>query len=201
MSNSKAKLYKKAAEKPSQLEETVAQALFDIENSSTDLKNDVKDLYIASAKEIETTIKGKKGKNIILISVPVPCLKLLNKVHARLVPELEKKLKNPVLFIAKRTIQSKWLKTHKSQMRPRNRTLTSVHDSILEDLVLPGSIIGRRIRHRLDGSTVMKVALDQNDEPALRDKIDAIAHIYKKLTTKEVQFEFRQELSFYTLKK
>jgi len=201
MSGYKAKLYKKASENPTPLEETVAQALFDIENSSTELKNDLKDLFIANAKEVETVIKGKKGKNFILIFIPVPCLKLLQKVHARLVPELEKKLKNPVLFVAKRTIQSKWRKLHRSQMRPRSRTLTAVHDAILEDLVLPSTIIGRRIRHRLDGSTVQKIFLDQNDEPVLKDKIDAIAHIYKKITTKEVQFEFRPEWTFYTLKK
>ena len=82
---------------------------------------------------------------------------MLHKIQPKLVPELEKRLKTTVLVVAKRTIQSKWIKTHKSQQRPRNRTLTSVYDSVLEDLCQPAAIIGKRFRHKLDGSLVTKV--------------------------------------------
>jgi len=197
----KTKLFKQAAENPSKLEETVAQAIYDLENSSTEWKNDLKDLYIAGVKEVDFTPKGKKGRNVYIVYVPYPCLKLSQKIHKRFVPELESRLKAYCLFVAKRTIQSKWLKTHKSQKRPNNRTLTEVHNAILEDLVMPANIIGKRYRHRLDGSVVVKCILDQNDKDLIEDKLEAITHIYKKLTTKEVVFEYRAEQHFYTIKK
>ena len=100
------------------------------------------------------------GKKAIVIFVPVPQLKSFQKIQTRLVRELEKKFSGKhVVFIAQRRILPKpTRKTNKlKQKRPRSRTLLAVHNSILDDLVYPAEIVGKRIRIRLDGSRLFKV--------------------------------------------
>ena len=167
-----AKFWKRKDKALSKIEEQVGTILLDLENSSSELKTDLKDFYLDSVKEVEVTLSKGKTKNIYLVFVPFVCLKLLQKVHKKIVLDVEKKLKATVLFIAKRNIQSKWVKTHKSQMRPRSRTLTSVHEGILEDLVLPGVIIAKRVRCRVDGSKFYKITLDAADKDILEERAE-----------------------------
>ncbi len=68
--------------------------------------------------------------------------------------------------------------------------MTAVHDAILEDLVYPVDIIGRRVRHKLDGSELHKVLLNKNEQGALENKTQAFSKIYKKLTGREAVFQF-----------
>ena len=80
--------------------------------------------------------------------------------NSRLVRELEKKFSGKhVVFIAQRRILPKpTRKANKlKQKRPRSRTLLAVRNSILDDLVYPAEIVGKRIRIRLDGSRLFKV--------------------------------------------
>ena len=57
------------------------------------------------------------------------------------------------------------------QKRPRSRTLTQVHDNMLDDLCFPAEIVGKRIRHRLDGSRLVKVHLDKNQQTNVEHKV------------------------------
>jgi small subunit ribosomal protein S7e len=111
-----------------------------------------------------------------------------------LVRELEKKFSDRhVLIVAQRRIMPRPTRhSREKQARPRSRTLTAVHESILDDLVFPTEIVGKRTKIRVDGSKSTKVFLDKKDATYLEYKLDTFASVYKKLTGKDVHFEFPQ---------
>jgi len=173
---------------PSELEAGIAQAFFDLETQSTDLKPALRPLQFVSAKEVEVG----QGKKAIVIFVPVPLLQGFHKVQQRLTRELEKKFsERHVIFVAQRRIlpiPSRRSRT--TQKRPRSRTLTAVHDNLLSDLVYPTEIVGKRVRTKVDGSKVTKVFLDAKEKAVVDYKLDSFGEVYHKLTGKRVTFEF-----------
>lgn len=106
--------------------------------------------------------------------------------------ELEKKFSDRhVLVVAQRKIMPKPQRNKRGkQMRPRSRTLTAVHDAILEDLVYPTEVVGKRTRVKVDGTKLIKVFLDSKDKNLLEYKLDTFTAVYKKMTGKDVVFEF-----------
>ena len=122
--------------------------------------------------------------------MPYRLLKAFHKVQQRLVRELEKKFSGrDVVVVANRRILPP-SSSGVSNARPRSRTLTAVHEAVLGDLVYPTEIVGKRIRYRVDGSKLLKVFLDPKDRNTTEYKVDAFAGVYKKLTGKDVAFEF-----------
>merc|ERR1712088_1175087 len=101
--------------KLNECEQAIGFALMELESNS-DLKAQLRELFIRSAQEIEI------GKRKIL---------------------------------AKPTRKANKLK----QKRPRSRTSVAVHQAVLDDMVYPAEIVGKRTRIRLDGSRLFKVHL------------------------------------------
>lgn len=175
---------------PDEFEASVAQELVNLENSSQDLKAPLRDLFITAAKEIDCGA----GRKAILLYVPYKLRGSFNKIHQKLVRELEKKFSGKhVLIVAQRTILGKsYARNAKTQgPRPRSRTLTAVHDAILEDLVYPTEITGKRIRYKTDGKRVMKVFLDNKDQANVEGRTETFASVYGKLTNQTVTFDFQ----------
>ncbi|KAK0467998.1 40S ribosomal protein S7 [Desarmillaria tabescens] len=173
---------------PDETETSVAQALLDLENNVPELKAELRPLQISAAREVD--VRG--GKKAIVIFVPVPQLKAFHKVQQRLTRELEKKFSDRhVVFVAQRRMLRKPTRTSRvKQKRPRSRTLTNVHERILEDLVFPTEIVGKRTRVAVDGSKLLKVFLDSKDANVLEYKLDSFSSVYRRLTGKDVVFEF-----------
>mmetsp|Transcript_19089 Transcript_19089/g.34726 ORF Transcript_19089/g.34726 Transcript_19089/m.34726 type:complete len:90 (-) Transcript_19089:61-330(-) len=80
------KIVKEKGQEPDELEESVAQALFDLEATNAELKGDLRDLYITSAKEIDVHGTARKA---IIVHVPYRLLKAFHKIQSRLVRELQ----------------------------------------------------------------------------------------------------------------
>jgi small subunit ribosomal protein S7e len=183
------KIKKEKGKAPDELEQQVAQALFDLEVNVADLKPELRDLYIVSAREID--VLG--NKKAVVVFVPFPLAPKFHKVQQRLIRELEKKFSGKhVLLIAQRRIQRQEKRQTRNlkQKRPRSRTLTAVYDAILDDILYPSEIAGKRTRVRLDGSKIIKIILDRKDQTAVEGKLDTFSAVYKKLTGREIVFEF-----------
>merc|ERR1712097_146832 len=178
---------KKEKGEPTELENQVAQAFVDLEINNEELRPFLKNLHIAGAKVVVN-----KSTAAIVIFIPYRLKDLFRKNQVRLVRELEKKFSGQhVVLVAQRKIQDKESrksrKASKGQVRPYSRTLTSVHEAILSDLVYPANISGKRVRMSLDGNKLIKVSLDNPYE--VSDKLETFSAVYSSLTGNHATFE------------
>ncbi|VVA28068.1 PREDICTED: 40S ribosomal [Prunus dulcis] len=186
MYTSRNRIHKDKGAEPTEFEESVAQAIFDLDNAGTDLKSELKDLYINSAVQVD--VAG--NRKAVVIHIPYRLRKAYRKIHVRLVRELEKKFsgKDVILIATRRIVRPP--KKGSAVQRPRTRTLTAVHEAMLEDVVLPAEIVGKRTRYRLDGSKIMKVFLDPKERNNTEYKLESFSAVYRKLSGKDVVFEY-----------
>ena len=89
-----------------------------------------------------------------------------------------------MVLIAQRTQMDRalWARSVKtSGVRPRSRTLKAVQEALLDDLVFPADIVGKRTRVKANGSHVLKVILSQKEKTTLADKLDSLTAVYTKV--------------------
>jgi len=189
MATPEAKIVKTGDAAPEKLDLDVASALAAIESSaSSDIKGHVRDIVISGAKEVETP-----KEHVVVAFFPYRSWKVVRTIQGKLIRELEKKLKRKVVLVANRTILDKNFarKGLNFKVRPRNRTLTDVHDSILCDIVGPAEIVGRRTRIAVDGSKLLKIFLDSKEKEATEEKLEAYSAVYRRLTAKQATFLYQ----------
>jgi small subunit ribosomal protein S7e len=152
---------------------------------------DLKTLQIVAAKEVD--VGG--GRKACLIYVPPPQLAKYRPLQKTLVEMLEKKMSSThsnVIILANRTMVSseEWARSKKhSGLRPRNRSLKVVQEAILDDLVFPSEITGKRVKVRAGGERLLSIQLGHKDKDGVFDRKDIIESVYKALTTKAVTLE------------
>lgn len=120
------------------------------------------------------------------------CSPKLTLTHSPLYPPSSPQSGKHVVIIAQRTILPVNVNRGAAQkgVRARSRTLTAVQEAVLEDIVYPTEIVGKRIRHKVDGTKTLKVYLDPKDVVNVETKLDTFAEVYSNLTKKDVVFEF-----------
>lgn len=149
---------------------------------------------VHEVKEVKIVGDDKKQYTALVVYLPFVYFKNHKGLLSKIVNDIQSKKKLPTFLVAQRTLINK--KSDFKQKISRNRTLTSVYDSILEDLISPGTIIGKRQRYHLDGSQHNKIFLNEESKAFLENKTTLIAQIYKQLTNRKVTFEFRPEINF-----
>lgn len=161
-----------------------------MEQSHPILKDGLKGLTFNAAREVE--VAG--GRKAVLLYVPFPQLGEYRKVQKVLIDELEKKLTGlHVLIIANRTMvsSSAWARNTKvNGVRPRSRSLKAVQESLLDDIVYPTEVVGKRTRVRADQPRLLKVQLSTKDQSFVEGKLETFSAVYKKLTQRDVAFSF-----------
>ena len=155
--------------------------------SDPDLKKDFESIKIDNAAEVMTS----DNKRCFLVQVSEDSLKIVHRVHEELVKKIESKFHNPVVIVPnRRRINGNLFRKHRGTKVPRNQTLTSIYDSLLQDIIFPAALVGKRVRYPKGKARVFKIQVDKSDRNLIEYKLNAIVATYKAFTNRELQVEF-----------
>lgn len=106
MYSNRDKIEKKGNVKPTEVEDEVAKALFEFENTlkgaTAEKTKEIKKIKLASAQNV---VDG--ATRVLLITVPYPLYHIVRANYNEILPYLEAKFKCPVTIVAQRKILSK----------------------------------------------------------------------------------------------
>ena len=155
-------------EKVTEIEKNFQNTLNSIVNSEKENKKELEGLKIENAKEVQV----EKGERCYLVRVKTNDERDLKKVHSTLVKKFEEQYSAPVALIpAKKRVNGKLYRRYRGTKVPRDKTLSAMFDSYLEDLLYPATIIGKRIRYPKGKCRQFKVLVDPTDKDSIEYKI------------------------------
>ncbi|CAB4272059.1 unnamed protein product [Prunus armeniaca] len=163
MYTSRKKIHKDKNAEPTEFEESVGQAIFDLETNS-DLKSELKDLYTIQLFKLMWLGTGRRLLSTYHID--------LGRLIARSMFGCEgarEEIQWKVLIATRRIVRPP--KKGSAVQRPRTRTLTAVHEAMLEDVVLPAEIVG---------------FLGSKERNNTEYKLESFSAVYRKLSGKEL---------------
>ena len=171
----------------SEIQKNVSNALEKIKDSEKDHKSELETLKIEHSNEV----KMEDDQKCYLIQISTQNLAGFKKVHSLLTKKLEEHLSNPVIIIpARKRVNGKEYRTFISKKVPRDRTLTAVFDSYLDDILYPATIVGKRIRYPIGKTRTYKVLVDPLDKETVEYKLPAMTACYRALTNRNLEIEF-----------
>ena len=174
-------------EKVTEIERNFQNTLNSIVNSEKENKKELEGVKIENASEVQV----EKGQRCYLVRVNTTDERDLKKVHPTLVKKFEEQFSAPVAIIpAKKRVNGKLYRRYRGTKVPRDKTLTAMFDSYLEDLLYPATIIGKRIRYPKGKVRQFKVLVDPIDKDVIEYKIPSITACYKALTNRPLEVEF-----------
>jgi len=181
------KLSNKNRTQLNELTKNLTNALHSISDKDHDLKKDIESIKIENAAEI-TTLDNKK---CYLVQVSEDSLTSFHRVQSEVTKKLESKLSNPVVIVPNRKrINGNLFRQFRGKKVPRSETLTHVYDTLLQDVVYPAAIVGKRIRFPKSKGRVFKIQVDALDKENIEYKLNAIVASYKALTNRELNIDF-----------
>jgi small subunit ribosomal protein S7e len=167
--------------------DTVSKIFNDFAESNSEYREDMKNVKIENVTEF----KYEDNKTFVLVNVNESGVKSLQRVHVDLVKRLESNLGKPVIVIpSRKTVDGKKYRKFIGKKVPRTRTLTYVRENLLEDLLYPATIVGKRTRYPRGQQKQLKVLVDAVDRDVLSSKTSAICVGYKSLTGHELSIDF-----------
>ncbi len=174
-------------EKVTEIEKNFQTTLNSIINTEKENKKELEGLKIENAKEVQV----EKEEKCYLIRINTTQENDLKKVHPTLIKKFEEQFSVPVAIIpAKKRVNGKLYKRYRGTKVPRDKTLTTMFDSYLDDLLFPATIIGKRIWYPKGKSRQFKVLVDPIDKDIIEYKIPCITACYKALTNRPLEIEF-----------
>ena len=108
MYSNRDKIVKKNKANPSETEDEVAKALFELENNVKEVNKDANIDNIKKIKLSGAQYLNLAEKKILHIFVPYKIFPLVRQNFSTVVPYLENKFKCPVVIVGQRTILSKY---------------------------------------------------------------------------------------------